>query len=54
MKAAHRKAASGHSAVEVRLNRATEEVEKYKTELRKARMDSKVTQCNLVFHNLKV
>ena len=42
MKAAHRKAASGHSAVEVRLNRATEEVERYKAELRKARTDSKV------------
>ena len=43
MKAAQRKASSGHSAVEVRLNRAMEEVEKYKTELRKAQADSKVT-----------
>ena len=44
MKAAQCKASSGHSALEVRLNRAIKEVEKYKTELCKAQAESKVTQ----------
>ncbi len=47
MKGSQRKAASTQSSVEVRLNRALEEVEKYKAALHKARADSKVGELNL-------
>ena len=42
MKATQKKAASSHNAVEVRLNRALEEAEQYKTQLQRARTESKV------------
>ena len=40
---AQRKAATSQSSVEVRLNRAVEEAEKYKALLMKERTDAKVT-----------
>ena len=46
MKATQKKAASSQGALEVRLNRALEEAEKYKTELAKARAESKVNTGN--------
>lgn len=48
MKGTQRKAASQQSAVEVRLNRALEETEKYKSALQKARADSKVSLLSTV------
>lgn len=42
MKASQKRALSQHSAVEVRLNRALEEVERYKDALQKAKSDAKV------------
>ena len=42
MKSTQKKATSNQGALEVRLNRAMEETEKYKTALQKARVDSKV------------
>lgn len=48
MKRTHKQAASTHSATEVRLNRALEEIEKTKTQLNKLKQSSKVmwTQIN--------
>jgi len=42
MKTTQKKAASSHNALEVRLNRALEEAEQYKTQLQRARTESKV------------
>lgn len=42
MKRTHKQAASTHSATEVRLNRALEEIEKTKTQLNKLKQSSKV------------
>jgi len=42
MKRSHKQAANTHSATEVRLNRALEEVEKTKTQLNKLKQSSKV------------
>ncbi|XP_051557410.1 testis-expressed protein 9-like [Myxocyprinus asiaticus] len=45
MKRAHKQAASTHSATEVRLNRALEEVEKTKAQLNKLKQSSKDSTC---------
>ena len=42
MKTSQKKATGQHSALEVRLNRAMEETDKYKSALQKARSDLKV------------
>uniref|UniRef100_A0A671MF99 Testis expressed 9 n=1 Tax=Sinocyclocheilus anshuiensis TaxID=1608454 RepID=A0A671MF99_9TELE len=42
MKRTHKQAASTHSATEVRLNRALEEVERTKTQLNKLKQSSKM------------
>ena len=42
MKTSQKKATGQHSALEVRLNRAMEETDKYKSALQKARNDLKV------------
>uniref|UniRef100_A0A4W4GJB2 Uncharacterized protein n=1 Tax=Electrophorus electricus TaxID=8005 RepID=A0A4W4GJB2_ELEEL len=44
MKRAQKQAASAHSAMEVRLNRALEEAEKSKTDLSKLKQSSKVLE----------
>ena len=44
MKTTQKKAVSSHSALEVRLNRAMEEVERYKTQLQRTKTESKVRQ----------
>ncbi len=46
MKRTHKQAASTHSATEVRLNRALEEVERTKTQLNKLKQSSKVPAWN--------
>ena len=43
LKLAQKKSASSQSSVEVRLNRAVEEAERYKTALQKERTEAKVT-----------
>jgi hypothetical protein len=52
MRKSQKQAAMNQSTVEVRLNRALEEVEKYKSSLQKAKSESKVqfstTMCILV------
>ena len=47
MKASQKRMQSQHSAVEVRLNRALEEVERYRDALQKAKSDAKVRGCGL-------
>ncbi len=54
MKSTQKKAASSHSALEVRLNRAMEEAERYKTALQKARADTKVQLCVCVCVYIRV
>ncbi len=52
MKKTHKQAASTHSATEVRLNRALEEVERTKTQLNKLKQSSKVKTSQINQHEI--
>ncbi len=52
MKKTHKQAASTHSATEVRLNRALEEVERTKTQLNKLKQSSKVKSSQINQHEI--
>lgn len=52
MKRTHKQAASTHSATEVRLNRALEEVERTKTQLNKLKQSSKVKSSQINQHEI--
>lgn len=54
MKRTHKQAANTHSATEVRLNRALEEVEKTKTQLNKLKQSSKVMWTQINQHEIKL